>query len=174
MSNPHKYKRIMVVGDSGRGKSIFAHFLHKQTGLPLFAGDDYFWKVKYTERNDKEQSLIDISKVYQKPEWIMEGSSRALMIEGLEKADKIYYLEFKSLIAQYYYLIKREFGRENRFKPGFWGLLKHVTKLKYMKNYHTDIPRFHDLLKPHHHKLTTFHSLKQIKLFMREVESLQK
>ena len=164
----------MVVGDSGRGKSTFAHFLHKQTGLPLYAGDDYFWKVKYSEKNDKEQSLIDISRIYHKPEWIMEGSSRALMIEGLEKSDKIYYLEFKSLLAQYYFLIKREIGRNLKIRKNFIDLLIHITKLKLFKNYHNVVPRFPELLKPYHHKLTTFHSLKQIKQFMRDVESLNR
>lgn len=64
------------MGASGRGKSTFAARLSAKTGIPHCSTDDFYWKVKFTERNDKPKSIEDIRKVYEKEEWIVDGSSR--------------------------------------------------------------------------------------------------
>ncbi|MBO6240045.1 MAG: hypothetical protein J6O61_04275 [Butyrivibrio sp.] len=41
-------KKIIVVGCSGSGKSIFAGSLHDVTGLPIYHLDNLFWKADRT------------------------------------------------------------------------------------------------------------------------------
>jgi adenylate kinase family enzyme len=92
-------KRILIIGDGGRGKTTFAEKLSKKTGIPFYSVDDFFWKTKFSEPADKQQSVQAIEEVYKRDEWIVEGGSRPLIKTGIEKADIIYLLKFNSIIA---------------------------------------------------------------------------
>lgn len=111
MSN-YPHKKIFILGDAGRGKTAFAGKLSKHTDIPYYSTDDFFWKVKFTVPNDREKSVEEINPIYDKEEWIMEGTTRRLIIKGLEKADIIYWFKFKNILYQYYFLIRRCFTRK--------------------------------------------------------------
>ncbi|MBC7766653.1 hypothetical protein H7Y21_01505, partial [Arenimonas sp.] len=57
------YKKILIIGESGRGKSVLAHKLSEKLSLPFYSTDNFFWKIKFSEPNDKEESKIKIGKV---------------------------------------------------------------------------------------------------------------
>ncbi|HEY0907993.1 MAG TPA: hypothetical protein VGE35_01450 [Candidatus Paceibacterota bacterium] len=162
------HKRILIIGDSGRGKSTFAGKLAQRTGLPLYSTDDFYWKTKFSEPNDKAQSISDISKVYDQESWIMEGGTRHLIEKGIPLADKIYSLRFKYMLPQYYFLITRKFSRKHETFANLWGLLKHVTKARYVKSYRNHKPSQLQMISPYPEKVTHLYSLKEIK---RELES---
>ena len=105
--------RILIVGDAGRGKSTFGKKLSLKLNIPSYETDDFYWKTKFSEPAIKEESTKAISRVYAQEKWIMDGTTRHLIQEAFEKADRIYVLKFKSIIPQYYYLIKRTFGRKH-------------------------------------------------------------
>jgi len=58
------YKKILIVGDSGRGKSTFAKVLSQKLNIKQFSTDDFFWKVKYSQEANKQTSIKKISKIY--------------------------------------------------------------------------------------------------------------
>src|ERR1035437_8235620 len=145
----YKYKKIMSLGDAGRGKTTFAVNLSKKTNILNYSTDDCFWKVKFTEPNDREKSVEEISEVYKKDEWIVDGTTRRLIVEGLEKADIIYFLIHKNIIHQYYFLTKRSLTRKNENFVGLWNLLKHVTYKRYKKGYGGHALPLHELLEPY-------------------------
>lgn len=157
---PHN--KILIVGDAGRGKTTLAEKLSKQLGIPWCSTDDYFWKVKFTEPNDRQKSEQEISEVYKRSQWIVEGTTRRLFQEGLEKADIIYLLEFKSIIFQYYFLIKRSFTRKHERLIDLYRLIRHVTYKRYKKNYGNHLPPLRDMLKPYSSKVVTLNSVKEI------------
>jgi len=165
MSN-YKYKKILVLGDAGRGKSTFAEKLSNKTSIPHYSTDDFFYRVKFTEVNDREKSVEEIAHVYEQDEWIMEGTTRRLILAGLEKADIIYLLNFKNIIYQYYFLIKRSLTRKYESLNGLLQLLKHVTYKKYKKGYGNHTPPLHELLKPHEQKLIKLSSMKEINRYL--------
>jgi len=158
----NKHKRIFILGDSGRGKTTFAEKLSKQTGIQHYSTDDFFWKVKFSTPNDREKSIKEISHIYDKNEWIMEGGTRHLILKGLEKADVIYYLQFKNILFQYYFLIKRNLKRKNENFTDLFNLLKHITKKKYKKSYGNHLPRLQELLEPYENKVVRLSSMKEI------------
>lgn len=162
---PYKHQKILILGDAGRGKSTFAQKLSKKTGISHYSTDDFFWKVKFTEPNDKAESVKEISKIYAKDSWIIEGTTRRLIKEGLEKSDVIYILKFKNIFIQYLALIRRKFKRKHESFKDLWGLLKHVTYRKYKKNYSQDLP-LETMIEPHKNKVTELSSYKEINNFL--------
>ena len=155
-------RRILIVGDAGRGKSTFAERLSAKTGIPCCSTDDFYWKVKFSEPNDKQKSIEDIRKVYAGSEWIVDGSTRHLTQDGFEKADIIYFLQFDSLLQQYWFLITRHFKRDNETLAGLLELLVHVTYKKYKKGYGNHLPSLKDMLENYKEKVVRLATLKEI------------
>ena len=162
---PYKHKKILILGDAGRGKSTFAQKLSDKTEILHYSTDDFFWKVKFTKPNDKEQSVREISKIYAQNSWIVEGTTRRLIKEGLEKSDVIYYLKFKNIFFQYLALIRRKFKRKHERFIDSWRLLKHVTYKKYKKNYSKDLP-LETMIEPYKNKVIELSSYKEINNFL--------
>ncbi len=146
-------KRILIIGDGGRGKTTFAEKLSKKTGIPFYSVDDFFWKTKFSEPADKQQSVQAIEEVYKRDEWIVEGGSRPLIKTGIEKADIIYLLKFNSIIAQYYVLIRRSMMRDNERWIDLWRMLKHVTYKKYKRGYAGGMPSVKEMIGPFKEKV---------------------
>jgi adenylate kinase family enzyme len=159
-------KKILIVGDASRGKSTLAEKISKKLGIPFYSTDDFYWKTKFTESNDRQKSLEEINKIYNKDEWIVDGSTGRLIHDGLEQADVIYLLEFTHIIPQYYSLITRHLKRKNETIAGIWELLKHVTKKRYKKGYASHKPLLKDMLKPYKNKVVRLTSFKEIDKFI--------
>ncbi len=155
-------RKILIVGDAGRGKTTLAKNFSKETRIPYYQTDDYLWKVKFTIPNDKKKSEEEISEIYKKSEWIIEGTTRRLFRKGIEKADVIYLLEFNSIFYQYYYLIKRFLTRKNERIIDICRLLKHVTYKKFKKGYRNHLPPLREMLEPYNHKVVRLTSLRDI------------
>ncbi len=166
----YNYKRILILGDAGRGKSTFAEKLSQKTRIPHHSTDDFFWKVKFTEANNREESVKKVSEIYQQDKWIIEGTTRRLILEGLEKADIIYFLQFKNIIHQYYFLTKRSLTRKNEGIIGWWDLLKHVTNKRYKKGYGGYHIPLHKLLQPHKNKVMELNSMKEINKCLEDIK----
>ncbi len=49
-------RRILIVGDSGRGKSTLAKSLSQKLNIKQYSTDDFFWKEKFSIPEDKEAS----------------------------------------------------------------------------------------------------------------------
>lgn len=88
-------KRILIVGDAGRGKTTLAKSLSEKLKMKHYSTDDFFWKIKFTVPNDRESSTEKITKIYDEKNWIVEGATRHLITKGIEKADLIIYLGYK-------------------------------------------------------------------------------
>jgi len=71
-------------------------------------------------------------------------------------------LEFKRIIPQYYFLIRRFFKRENERLIDLWRLLRHVTYKKYKKGYGNHMPPLKEMLKPYDNKIVRLVSMKDI------------
>jgi adenylate kinase family enzyme len=139
------FKRVLIFGHAGRGKTTFAAKLAAKLNIPYYSTDDFFYIKKFSVVNTKEQSVIDIKKIYEMDEWIIEGTTSRLIKPGVERAEIIFILKFKNILPQYYYIIKRSFDRKYEEAKGTWDLLKHVTKKRYKKGYGSNLPTIEEL-----------------------------
>jgi len=117
--------RILIIGDSGRGKTTFARKLSEKTGVKSYSTDDYFWKRKFSLKRDIQKSIEQISKIYEKKDWIVEGSTGHLLEPGFGRADKIIFLRYKNMLSQICSIWKRGLER----KDGILRTMKHMHYL---------------------------------------------
>ncbi len=112
--------KIVVVGMTAAGKSIFARALAHKINLPLVPVDSIMWKPGWTYIGDEEtaQKLEEVSKSEQ---WIIEGylveEARSTV---LGRSDKIVYLDYPPMVASWRY-IKRWWKHRKHARPELEG-----------------------------------------------------
>jgi adenylate kinase family enzyme len=160
------YAKIIIIGEAGRGKSTLASIMSKKLDIPHYSTDDYFYEIKFTTRHDREQSIKDISKIYLREKWIVEGTTRHLLEPGLDSADLIIFLKYNSGIVQCYNLIKRHFVRKDESLIQTLKMMKHVVYKRYRLGYKKGKTTHAELISPHKHKVIELSSFKQIDDFV--------
>ena len=80
------YKRILIVGCGGAGKSTFARFMGKRFSIPVVHLDKLWWLPGWKERNCDDFDAM-LKRELQKPCWIMDGNYLRTLHERLRFAD---------------------------------------------------------------------------------------
>lgn len=66
--------RILIIGNSGSGKSWLAGKLSDQMKIPLFHFDQYFWEPGgFDNRREKEVVFNELRELSLGQNWVMEG-----------------------------------------------------------------------------------------------------
>lgn len=161
--------KILILGDSGRGKSVLASKISEKLDIPFYSTDDYLYDIKFSTFKDKQKSLEEISKVYQSDKWIVEGATHYLLKPGLELADIIIYLKYDNIFSQWAIIIKRFFKRKDENILRMLWLIWHVL----YKRFQTKKSRLKlgqmtnsERLEPHKHKVITLTSYSEIDEFV--------
>lgn len=126
------FKRIMIFGRPGSGKTTFATWLSKFLNIPLHHLDKYFYVNNWIERDYDEflklqQNIIDTDC------WIIDGNSTRSLDMRFSTADLAIYFNFPKFICTYR-IFKRFFKRSklsNDRAQGCnevirWSLLKYM------------------------------------------------
>jgi len=165
----HKPNRILIIGESGRGKTTLSKRLHEILGIPSHSTDDFYWKVKFTERNNKEESIKNIfTTVYSTDSWIVEGSSTHLWRGGLDASDLIVHLGFKNIFQQWVTLIQRNKKRDYESFLDLIKLLTYVTRKRFNLGYKKEVEN-KSLLEPYGYKIKRLRSYREINDFVEEL-----
>lgn len=163
-------RKIIITGDSGRGKSTLASNLSKKLNIKHYSTDDFLWKKKYSEMEDKKLAEDNIGKVYKEDEWIVEGGSMRMLKTSLESADVIVYLGFNNILMQYLVLFRRSLKRKNENIKTFYELIRHITYKRFKLGYKKGEPTMLETLEPHKHKTIELYSYKEIEIFLNYFE----
>ncbi len=103
------YKRIMIFGRPGSGKSTFAHALHQVTDLPLYHLDKYFFSYNWIER-DYDEFLMIQYRLIEQNEWIIDGNAtKSLQLRWMQ-ADVVIYFNYPRWLC-YWRVLKRYITR---------------------------------------------------------------
>lgn len=87
------YKKILIIGCGGAGKSTLAVALGKKLDLPVVHLDKLWWKPNWQNRTEDEfDTLLDIE--LNKPCWIIDGNYSRTFGRRLEFADLCIFLDY--------------------------------------------------------------------------------
>lgn len=109
------FKRILIIGCCGAGKSTFARKLHQQLGLELIHLDQLYWQPNWIEPDKKTWHKI-LNKVIQKEEWIMDGNYGSSMDLRINRADTIVYLDYPTRVC-FFRVLKRIWKHHGQVRP---------------------------------------------------------
>jgi adenylate kinase family enzyme len=164
--------RILIVGDAGRGKSSLASKISTKLGIQHYSTDDFYYEIKFSKVRDRPESIYKIKEIFKNEKWIIEGTTRHLILPGLDSADIIIHLRYKNIPTQWLVLIKRYFNRSGEVIEnigGLYKLMKHVLYKKHHLGYRKGKPTPTEIIELHKHKVITLSSFKEIDDF---IESL--
>ncbi|MBY0502109.1 MAG: AAA family ATPase [Alphaproteobacteria bacterium] len=82
------YKRIMLFGLPGSGKTTFATHLSRSLNLPLYHLDKHFFVENWIER-DKEDFLNIQRNIVTQDRWIIDGNALASLELRYSRADLV-------------------------------------------------------------------------------------
>lgn len=106
------FKRIMIFGRPGSGKSTFSYHLHKKTGTPLYHIDKIIYQAGWVER-DQQEFLKDLQTCIDQPEWIIDGNGKASIEKRYPHADIVLYFRMPRYLC-YWRVLKRYFTKDRR------------------------------------------------------------
>ena len=90
-----KYKKILILGGPGAGKTTLAKNLSEDTGIKAIYLDglnfEANWKIVESSKRD-----IKIAQIMKQPEWIMDGTYKTTLKERCKLADIIIVLDYSS------------------------------------------------------------------------------
>ena len=121
--------KIYIIGPVGSGKTTFSKKLAKKYHCKAYELDKIFWD---DDHGNIKRSQEEVQKLFQeiimKRNWVIEDVGRNCFIEGIQKADVVYYLEC-SLVFLLYRCIRRWIrqltgGESYSYKPTLYGLFQ--------------------------------------------------
>jgi adenylate kinase family enzyme len=85
-------ERVLVIGCSGAGKSVFAQRLATRTGLPLIHLDREFWQPGWMP-TAPDTWRRRVAALAAEPRWIMDGQFGGTLGLRLAHADTVFFLD---------------------------------------------------------------------------------
>jgi len=87
-------KRIVIIGNSGSGKSFLARRISASRGIPVLHLDELFWVPGgFDEKRPAEIVKAEITAKKKEDEWIVEGVFGELAEQFLDRADYLIWLD---------------------------------------------------------------------------------
>lgn len=87
------YKKILVVGSPGAGKTTFSKLLAKKLNIPVRHIDDIYWQANWL-RTDHDVMLQQLEMVCKEQQWILDGNHLKTLEKRLKYADVIILLDY--------------------------------------------------------------------------------
>ena len=123
------YNKIYIIGPVGSGKTTLSKSLSKKYNIKEYELDKVVWDDDNgnIKRTDDEINKL-FNEIIGKDSWIIEDVGRKKFIDGIKKADIVYYINlpriviYKRCITRW---IKQKIGKEKyNYKPTIKSLLE--------------------------------------------------
>ena len=108
-------RRILVIGSSGAGKSVFAARLAERTGLPLIHLDAIYWKPGWI-KTPKEAWARTVDDLLARDAWVMDGNYAGTMDRRLAACDTVVFLDLPRTVCLWR-AVKRRIVFHRRSRP---------------------------------------------------------
>lgn len=131
-----KYKRILILGSPGAGKSTFSVKLHTLLNIPLIHLDTIFWQNS-SETVSNEAFDEKLREALLKPSWIMDSNFTRTLKWRLEYADIVFILTKPSYLCVYRICKRFLFRKISQEKHGNPNILE-LDFIRYTWNFNRD------------------------------------
>jgi adenylate kinase family enzyme len=108
-------RKILVIGSSGAGKSVFAARLAERTGLPLIHLDPIYWKPGWV-KTPKDEWARTVDELLARDCWVMDGNYAGTLDRRLAACDTVVFLDLPRTVCLRR-AVKRRFMYRNRSRP---------------------------------------------------------
>lgn len=168
-------KKILIIGNSGAGKTTFAHKLARKLNLPLVHLDKLYWHGEWQRLSNEDFDFL-VQKELEKPEWIIDGNFNRTISHRMKYCDTIIFFDFNTIsclwgitkrLIKNYGKTRMDMGGNciERFDSNKTMLYRNV--LNFNKNYRKD---YYSLLnKAKDVKVVVFKNRKQIRRFLKDI-----
>lgn len=167
-------ERILIVGNSGAGKSTMARALSEKTGLPVVHLDRLFWRENWQHIAREEFDAL-LRQELEKHQWIIDGNYDRTVSMRLAYCDTVIYLDYprwQCLLG----VVKRVITSYGKVRPDMadgcperfdWEFMKYVW------NYNRDNrdKLFHKLDNLENGKVILLKNRKEGKAFLRNLNN---
>lgn len=100
-----KYKRILVLGSPGAGKTTFTKKLGEIIKLPIKHLDDYYWQSNW-QRLDVNKWKEVLNNLCQQKQWILDGNHFKTLEDRLQYTDLIIWLDYPTHLCAWRFLYR--------------------------------------------------------------------
>lgn len=90
--------KIIVLGCSGSGKSVFARKLREKTGLPLIHLDNIWWRPDRTHIT-REEFDLRLGALLRGDRWILDGDYSRTYEPRIKACDTVIFLDYGEAVA---------------------------------------------------------------------------
>ncbi len=92
MKAAYPYRKILIIGCPGGGKSTFARTLAEKTGLPLFHLDNLYWKPD-RQTVSREEFDARLAEILATDAWILDGNYGRTQATRMDAAELVFFLD---------------------------------------------------------------------------------
>ena len=145
-----KFKRILILGCGGSGKSTFSLQLSRINGLKIYHLDSLFWNPNWIPTPQKQWEYR-VKKLIRKKTWIIDGSYSGTLALRLARADAVIFFDLSPWVCLWLIVKRRllNIGRNRLGMPAgcpdriYWSFVKWVWRYPQKER-----PKVLALLKP--------------------------
>ena len=91
-------KKVMVIGCSGSGKSVFSRSFADLTDLPLYHLDAIWWREDGSNVS-REEFDLRLGEILEKDEWIIDGSYSRTMERRMAACDTVVFFDLPTSVC---------------------------------------------------------------------------
>ena len=91
-------QRILIIGNSGSGKTTFAKQLAEKLRLPLVHLDKLFWNGNW-EHVSREEFDALLQAELDKPQWIIDGNFDRTLPHRLQYCDHVFFFDLPTWVC---------------------------------------------------------------------------
>jgi len=108
-------QRIVIIGNSGGGKSTLATQLGDVFDVPVYHLDQLFWKPGWVE-SERDEFDARVLEVTATDRWVIDGNYTRTLQARIDRADLIIYINIARSLAVYR-VIRRSLRHRGRTRP---------------------------------------------------------
>lgn len=112
-------QRILLIGNTGAGKTTFAKALAAKLQLPLVHLDKLYWHGEWEHLPREEFDLL-LQHELEKPQWIIDGNFNRTIPHRLRYCDHVFFFDLPTVTCLWG-ITKRIFQSYGRTRPDMGG-----------------------------------------------------